>query len=543
MNRTEVVPGGVLQELARASSELPREVFLVFDDVEHTFSEVYAEVMSMGRGLREAGVAKGDRALIMMPNRIEAVWSWFGLHAAGAVDGPASVEAKGASLQHLVTDLAPRVAIGAAELLRRVAETVPGHGIELAVVLDGEADPEPLGPGVRHHTFDDVLARGRTDSADLARPQPDELATIMYSSGSSGPPKGVMLSHGYYANIPMAHHEAIALSPGEVMYCAQPLCHIDPRMAVLDVLYERCRLVLASSFSASRFWSEVERHDADVFCFIGAMLPLVFKQPANPSGPGRRRRGLGSAIPKSIHDPFTERFNVELLEGYGMTEAPAVCNQYPGEGTPGNVGRPLPGVELCVADRFGVAVADGEVGELLVRPTRPHAVMMGYWRRPEATVEAWRGLWMHTGDLARRRTDGTYEYVGRLKDSIRRRGENVSAWEVERVALTHPLVLEAAAIGVPSEVGEEDVALVIVPHRDGPPDPRQLRSHVAADLPRYAVPRFIDIVDSLPKTPSERVAKAVLRERGLTSRVYDAERDREATARSTPARDAGGART
>jgi crotonobetaine/carnitine-CoA ligase len=149
--------------------------------------------------------------------------------------------------------------------------------------------------------------------------------------------------------------------------------------------------------------------------------------------------------------------------------------------------------------------------------------MTEYWNRPEATVDAWRGLWFHTGDVVRRRPDGSFEYVGRLKDAIRRRGENVSAWEVEEAATRHDLVREAAAIGVPSDVGDEDVALLVVPSLAGPPDPEQLRTFLAADLPRFAVPRYIEIVDSLPKTPSERIAKGLVRERGLSSAAYDFE--------------------
>ena len=178
-----------------------------------------------------------------------------------------------------------------------------------------------------------------------------------------------------------------------------------------------------------------------------------------------------------------------------------------------------------IVDSQGLPAADGEPGQLLARPTTPHAMMQGYWNRPEATVRAWQNLWFHTGDLMRRLPDGSYAYHGRVKDSIRRRGENVSAWEVERVALQHGRVLEAAAIGVPSPLGEEDVALVVVPTAAGLPDPAELRRAMAADLPRFAVPRYIDVVASLPKTPSERVAKAVLSERGLSDLVIDFETD------------------
>jgi crotonobetaine/carnitine-CoA ligase len=523
MDDARTGPTAVLDELARAARESPDEVFLVLDDVEHTFASVHAHVLHLARGLRAIGIAPGHRVLVMLPNCIEAVWAWLGIHAAGAVDAPVSIETTGASLRHVVDEVEPHTVVATPELLARLADSVDAHTLRTAVVVDGPTSPAAL-PGVQHEHITDVLARGGESTEPLPTPPAGDLATIMFSSGSSGPPKGVMLPHGYYANVPAAHVGTVPLDRGSVVYCAQPLCHIDPRMLVLDALFFRCRMVLVRRFSASRYWDEVERYDADVFVFIGAMLPLLYKQPRR--APGRRRIGFGAAIPAAIHRPFSEEFNVELLEGYGMTEAYAVLIQRPGEGGPGNVGTPLPGVEIQVVDADGWPVPDGTAGELVVRPTRPFAVMSGYWRRPEATVEAWRGLWLHTGDLVRRHPTGAVEYAGRLKDSIRRRGENVSCWEVERATVSHPSVLEAAAIGVPSDLGEEDVALVIVPHPDGGPDPEQLREHLAANLPRYALPRFIDVVEALPKTPSERVAKAVLRERGLSSAVYDAERSR-----------------
>jgi crotonobetaine/carnitine-CoA ligase len=204
-----------------------------------------------------------------------------------------------------------------------------------------------------------------------------------------------------------------------------------------------------------------------------------------------------------------------------MTEFGLMAGWSPDRPEPGSVGPELDWVEARLVDELDRPVPDGQVGELIVRPRGQHLHMMGYWRKPEATLEAWRGLWFHTGDLLRRLPSGSLEYVGRNKDSIRRRGENVSAWEVEEAAARHPGVLEAAAIGIASDLGDEDVALLVVPTPVAPLDVDALREAMGDDLPRYALPRFIEVVAELPKTPSERVAKAAVRERGITAAARD----------------------
>jgi crotonobetaine/carnitine-CoA ligase len=230
-----------------------------------------------------------------------------------------------------------------------------------------------------------------------------------------------------------------------------------------------------------------------------------------------------SSTPADILRDFETRFDITISEGYGMTESVLITGSPPGGTLPGRVGQPIPGLAVRLVDENDVPVEPGAVGELVYRPDGPYEMMQGYWRKPEATVEVWRNLWFHSGDLLREHSDGYLEYVGRKKDAIRRRGENISAWEVEEAVVTHPDVLEAAAIGVPSEVGEEDVAVLIVTKPNTPLDPSRLLEFVADDLPRFAVPRYVELVESLPKTPSERIDKGKVRERGITDAAWDAD--------------------
>lgn len=521
--------GTHLDELARVAAAEPGRKLAEFAGVAYTASEVLDWTERTARGLVELGVRTGDRVVIMLPNCPEAVWTWFGVNRCGAIDAPVSPETRGVMLEYYLTDLGARVVIGRRADLDRIAST--GWAPEVAVVVGAWDGTAIFSGDVQHVSFDDLSQRG--GAVELPQVDAEPTGTIIYTSGTTGPSKGVMLSVGYWMEMTLNHLSSypFELSPGSVYYVVQPLCHIDARSILVDCLVSGSRFVMGERFSASQFWHEVEQHDADVFNYIGTMLHLLHKQPDHQTGRVTKTRfATGSAAPAAIHHAFEERFNVRLVEGYGMTEVPFVTTQRDHDAVPGTIGHLIEGMDAGIVDERDLPVAPGSVGELIVRPARPHMMMQGYWKKPEATVEACRGLWFHTGDLMRMHGDGRLEYVGRRKDSIRRRGENVSAWEVEQIALKHAEVKEAAAFGVPSAVGEEDVALLVVPTaRDGVLDPAAVRAFLAENLPRFAVPRFIEAVESLPKTPSERVAKGKVRERGLTAAAYDAEAEILAT--------------
>ncbi len=510
-----------IRELADAASEAPNVPLVVIEGQQATYAEAWSAVRETALGLKAAGLNPGDRVILLLPNRFEAVWAWFGVQAAGGIDAPISVEAPGEFLRYLADDLAPTTVIGTTPLLARLAD-VMSQPPALAVVVGSPATDSLFGPETRHLSFEDLRALGASLDQALELPPATDVGTIMYSSGTTGPSKGVMLSQGYYATLSAVHIAVFDLQLGNTTYCVQPLCHIDARSALVNALHLRGTLFLGTRFSASRFWDEIEEYDVDFFFYVGTMVHLLYKQPERP--PLRRHRiGLGSSTPASIQGAFEERFNCSLVEAYGMTEFGVMLTQDPADTSPGHVGTPPPWVELQVVDEHDLPVPDGTPGQLLVRPRGPHLHMLAYWNKPEATVEAWRGLWFHTGDLLVRREDGNYEYVGRTKDSIRRRGENVSAWEVEKAATRHDCVLEAAAIGVASDVGDEDIALLVVPSLHGRPEPAELRAFMARDLPRFALPRYVEVVAELPKTPSERIAKGLVRERGLSDAAWDAE--------------------
>ncbi|GAB3857747.1 ATP-dependent acyl-CoA ligase [Nocardioides maradonensis] len=509
--------------LRDAASDVPDHEFLRIAGESFTYSAAVEEVEATARGLRALGVEPGDRVGLMCDNRAEVVWSWLGISAARGIDVPFNAEARGRQLDYLVDDARPKVLIATEDYLKILADTITVD--PEVVVCIGEHSSTPFGDRARQLTFAELTDLGRTTGGDLVAPGPGDTATIMYTSGTTGPSKGVMLPQKYYPSQAAHITESYPLTAADVIYCVQPLFHIDARAFLSTVVALRATAVLGQRFSASRFWDELRDHGATAFGTIGTMLWLLHKQPARPDDRDvPARLAMCSSTPADIWRDFEQRFDVTIVEGYGMTECLLLtCSTADGGNTgPGRIGRPAPGIDVQVVDGDDAPVPVGEAGELIYRPRDEFAMMQGYWNKPEATVEAWRNLWFHTGDLVREHPDGSLEYIGRKKDSIRRRGENVSAWEVETAILAHPAVLEAAAIGVASEVGEEDVAVLLVTVPGATLDPVDLVEFVGKDLPRFAVPRYVEIVDSLPKTPSERIEKGKVRERGITAAAWDA---------------------
>ncbi|MEU5060127.1 MULTISPECIES: AMP-binding protein [unclassified Streptomyces] len=506
----------VLKEQAEQAPDAP---VLLIDGKECSRAELFESVHALAAGLRALGLDRGDRGLIVSDNRLETVVAWLGVDCARMIDVPINPEARGAFLEYLISDCGPRVMIGLPEYLRAVAEVVPEHP-EFAVLIDPDDGDLPFGAGTRHLTFDEVIELGRDGTVEP--PLERDVATMIYTSGTTGPSKGVLLPHAYQVTWARRGSSALGLQAGQTVYTPEPLFHSDARSYVLGALLTGGRVALGKRFSVSRFWDEVRAADASCFGYLGTMLSMLYA--ATPSDADRDHPaviGSGGGVPAALQRDFEERYGVKLIEMYGMTEALCITMNTPEHNRLGSVGVPTPELEVQLVDAEDKPVPVGEIGELIVRPRSPHIMMAGYWNKPEATIAAWRNLWFHTGDRMRADEDGFLYYIGRLKDSIRRRGENVSAWEVEGAANKHDDVLAAAAIGVPSELGEEDVAILVVPREGRTIDPPALRDFLAADLPKHAVPRFIEVVDDLPRTPTERVNKDKVRARGITEAAWD----------------------
>jgi crotonobetaine/carnitine-CoA ligase len=349
---------------------------------------------------------------------------------------------------------------------------------------------------------------------------------VLFTSGTTGPSKGCVLSHRYAVRQAQLMIEHFGLRPDDVLYSPFPLFHLDASvLTVMPALVLGTTAAIGARFSASDFWAEVRRFGATVFDFMGATLTMLHKRPPAPDDTDHPvRLAWGVPVPEFAPE-FEERFGLRLVEAYGSTDAGVPIYQPLDEPRrPGSCGRAIPQYDIAVVDDEDREVAAGKVGELVVRPNEPSLLSDGYYGQPEATLASRRNLWFHTGDLVRRDAEGYVYFVGRTTDSIRRRGENISAFEVEEVVKLHPLVLDAAAYGVPSELSEDDVMVAVVVRPGEVLAPADLVAFCAERMARHMLPRYVDVVAELPRTPTEKVEKAALRSRGITPSAWDRER-------------------
>jgi crotonobetaine/carnitine-CoA ligase len=356
----------------------------------------------------------------------------------------------------------------------------------------------------------------------------DELCLLLYTSGSTGASKAAMIPHRFVLTHARLACDGLGLRPDDVLYCPYPLFHLDAAvMTVVPALLLRAVAAIGERFSVSRYWQEMRTLRATVFDFMGATLAMLHKQPPSPQDRDHQAR-LGWGVPLPAWAPeFEARFGCRLVELYGLTEAGTMIytpQEQPRR--PGSCGKLLGPFEVQLLDENGFVVPTGAIGELVIRPLAPAVIMQGYYGMPEATVAAFRDLWFHTGDLMRQDGEGYFYFVGRRKDVVRRRGENISAAEVEELIGAYPAVLDCAVVGVPSELSEEEVMACVVARPGHELELGELAEFCRRTMAGFMVPRFFRLLNELPKTPTDKVEKFRLREQGVTPDTWDRERTR-----------------
>lgn len=512
-------------------AERPDRVFL--DAVEEgrrwTYAEIQESAHRLAHGLFAAGAQPGDRVVIMGRNSSQFVRAWLGTAVGRMVEVPINTAYEHDFLAHQVQTAEARWAIiddvHAAKWVA-IADRCP---VDRFWVIDTGTQAEAItllsAQGWTAEPWEE-LERPRTGELPPVRPQ--DLASIFYTSGTTGPSKGVAMPHGQMYFFGDETRGLTRFTSEDAWFTTTPLFHGNAQfMAAYPALIAGGRLVIRSRFSASRWIDQIRESGATVTNLIGVMMDFVFKQAERADDSDNQLRAVFSApTAASIVDRFQERFGIEaFVEVFGLTETSAPILSPYGEK------RPAGAAGLQMAEWFDIRLVDpetdeevpvGTIGELVVRPRHPWTCSMGYYGMPDRTAEAWRNLWFHTGDALRRDEAGWYYFVDRYKDALRRRGENISSFEIEQGLLSSPLVLECAVIGVPAgvEAGEDEVMAVIVA-AEPPADPDAVWAHCDQRLPKFAVPRFIRFVDQLPKTPSERVQKAQLRTTGITADTFD----------------------
>ena len=488
-------------------------------------AEVERGARQLANGLGDLGLGVGDRVAVMMNNSGSNVDAWLGTAMAGLVEVPINTAQRGDLLQYLLGQSGSRVAVVDATLadrIERVAADLPD--LEHVVVhgLDGEVPDLDLPTRISLHPLDGLRRDGPPPQPDLTSAA---TSVILYTSGTTGPSKGVVLSHS--ANLFLARHTAALMEygPDDVLYTAFPLFHINAKYtSTLAALEVGARLVMHDRFSASGFWDTCRSEGVTAFNYQGALLLTLYKQPHRPDDRDHpATRAFGAPCPIELWEPFEERFGVLLTEVYGMTEIAIATENPPTRRKIGAAGVPCAQYELLVVDSDDRPLPPHHPGEIVVRPNVPGVMIDEYFEMPGATVEAFRNLWFHTGDRGYLDEDGYLWFVDRMKDCIRRRGENISSFEVERTINDHPAVAESAAFAVSSELSEDEVMVAIVVQPGRSLDPVALLDWAQERLAHFAVPRYVRFVEAMPKTPSQRIQKFKLRDDGVTGDTWDRE--------------------
>lgn len=508
-------------ELRRVAAEVPDRPFIRMAAGEWTYRQFNEESDRLAAGLHAQGVQPGDRVSLMLPNCIELALLWFALAKLGAVAAPLNTVFRGEVLVGAVNLVESRLAVVHASLREAWVQVQPGLATVRQVFVLGE---EPVPDDCLPYS----LLRGvEPKPASLPRPEVafDALCLLLYTSGTTGRSKAAMIPHRFVLRQAQLFIDGLELRSDDVLYCPYPMFHLDATvMTIAPALLLRGVAALGERFSVSRYWDEVRALQATVFDFMGATITMLWKQPPSPRDRDHRAR-LGWGVPLPAFAPqFEERFGCRLVELYGSTEAGGVMF------TPlhalrrmGSCGKPTAAFSVRLVDAQGFAVPVGEPGELLVRPEEPALLTQGYYGLPEATLQAFKDLWFHTGDVLREDADGYFHFVGRRKDMVRRRGENIACAEVEMGIESHPGVLECAVFGVPSDLSEEEVMACVVLRPGSTLTLPELAAHCAEHMARFMVPRYLRKLDALPKTPTDKVEKFRLQTEGITPDTWDRE--------------------
>ena len=505
--------GHLLEDAAQRYPQ--RDLFIL----EHTSTDLPPQNMSYSEAnrrtnqianlLRELGLKNGERVAVMLPNGLVFPLCWLGIAKLGAVMVPINTGYQEHDLRYVLADSGARAIFAHADYvprLKAIRHTLPE--LQHLIVVDASDMPEEW------HDYATLLVHA-SEQFSIAERQAHQLVNIQYTSGTTGFPKGCMLTHDYWLLLGQTAARFMGMQTGDVDLTAQPFYYMDPQWNTIACLISGISLVIMERFSVSRFWHIVHRQQVSLLYLLGSMPFFLMKQDANPSlEQNHRLRMIAcSGIVPSFHAEFERRWAVPWREAFGMTETGVdlvVTLEDTESVGSGAMGRPIPTKEVRVVDEAGQPVPDGQVGELVVRG-KP--MMLGYWNKPEATAQTIRQGWLHTGDLVYRDERGYFHWVARLKDMVRRGGENIASAEVESVLIEHPAVQAVAVVPVPDALRGEEVKAYIVLQPDYTLDnasPHMLVEFAAGKLARFKLPRYIEYVASLPLTPSERVAKHLL---------------------------------
>lgn len=514
--------------LARAVASVPSNVFLDFLGETYTFADVDRLSTKLALGLLELGVEPGQPVATILDNNIDAVTVWLAVNKIGAVSAPVNTAFKGEFLRAQLDDCGAQVVVAESEYAERVATVADGLPHLRRLFVRQGAIPRLAAP-VEAVPLDSL--RSTSDATIEDTITPDQLAVLVYTSGTTGASKGCMIPHNMACNMGWNAVLTRGYGPDEVLWSPLPLFHLNAiAVTVVTGMIAKCRAAIAPRFSVSQFWPEVERSGATVVSLLGSMASLIADAPDSDEARrcrGQIRRVNAAPFSPAVVEKWRQRFGLKTggSSAYGMTEAATISGLRDGDpmGPPNSSGRVGQDFDVRIFDENDNELPVGTPGEIVCRPKRPNIMFQGYWNRPEATVKAWRNLWFHTGDLGKLDDDGYLYFVDRKKDYIRRRGENISTYEMEAVFRQHPAILDVAVHAVLSPMGEDEVKVTaqIVPGADLTEE--ELCRWSIERVPYFAVPLYVEFREELPRSATGKVLKEELRSDGKTATTWDRE--------------------
>lgn len=492
-----------------------------------SFVDAYTRALDIAWYLHRLGIRAGDRVATFAGNSDQAVLLWFGIDLLGAIDAPINPAFSGKPLEHAVNLVEAEVMIAEAGLLPVLAASAAAMPRLARILAHSAAEPLPAEIGGKPVTAFTPLREPRPADWQPPGAAHSDLCSILFTSGTTGPSKGVMVTHAQAFLTARQSVEGMRVTGDDIYYCAHPLFHMSPRFcAIYAALLTGAKVSLDLRFSAADWLRRVRECGATVSIGHGPLLEMIYAEPERPDDADTRLTRIGtSPFPKHIAVDFERRFGVKGIETWGMTEVNIPCwHPYDETLRPGSCGRIREEwYEFQVVDpETDQPLPPGQVGEFVLRPKLPWIVSPGYYANPQATLKAWRNLWFHSGDSGYIDADGWVYFADRLGDRIRRRAENISSYDIEVAANAHAAVLESAAIGVPSEfVSDDDVKLCVVLRPGAALQPLELLAFLAQCLPHHMVPRYIEILPAMPRTPTQKIMKVQLRAAGITADTWD----------------------
>ncbi|WP_158734758.1 ATP-dependent acyl-CoA ligase [Alteribacillus sp. YIM 98480] len=501
----------------------PNERFIRFENCDLTYQELHQDGNRVSHMTAALGLSKGDTCAVMLPNSPEFLATWVGLARLGVIEVPINVAFRGDLLAYILNKAECKALVISSQWVERVKE-LSGELTHLQQVIVIGEEAEMKEDRFSFYSFEKLMMNA-SDNEVKVDIQSTDPALILFTSGTTGPSKGVILSHRANFSLAQTACDLMNYGPEDRLFTVFPLFHINARYTtVLTALLAGCDVVMHEKFSASKFWDICRKEQITSFNFMGSMLTILMKQPRKPNDADNPvKKAYGAPTPVEIYHDFIQRFQVEISEVYGSTELGTAIYNHADTFKVGSCGKPVPIYEVEIHDENDEPCPPGVAGEIVVRPKEPSIMFSGYYGMPEATVKAWQNLWFHTGDRGRVDEDGYFYFLDRKKDVVRRKGENISSYEVERVLNNHPKIRESAVIGVPSELSEEEV-LAAVTVKDGEElKPEDLLDYCKTCMADFAVPRYIRYLKTLPKNTSLRVEKYKLRKDGVTDDTWDRE--------------------